>query len=84
MHGLDQSVSLGDAAVALSKARETGELNPETNTRYRTMAEWDDLEKAEAAYAAAYKVYTNPSDVVKTVDVRWPAVGAEPWVQAFT
>ena len=33
---------------------------------------------AEAVGAEAYRLYTNPFGVAKTVDARWPSVGLAP------
>lgn len=67
-HGLDQSEALTRAAQKLSAAKSRWEESKDTpmphSARQRLL---DVMESAEMAYKAAYKAYTNPFGVVKTV-----------------
>jgi hypothetical protein len=84
-HGLVENIALTVAAQALSKAyielaaavENDMNLGDETSLIRKQIAQEEVTLKLEA-YDAAYDAYTHRGQVVKTVDVRWPKVGADP------
>lgn len=64
---LERHANLVKAAKELSDARRAHEL-------WRDGDSYFDLEVAKALYADEYDAYTNPFNVEKTVDARWPNV----------
>lgn len=81
-HGLVQSEALTIAAQKVAKCRliydRARTLYPEDHGLNRIHQ--DHLRDAQEDYDAAYQRYTNPFGVSKTVDARWPRVGADPYV----
>lgn len=81
-HGLVQSQVLGAAAVALSKERarhrklvadiEMADYDARDNAAISVSLV--KVRDAEVQYETAYRRYTNPFNVEKTVDARWPNV----------
>lgn len=64
--------TLVKAAQKLSDAREKRALFLGTDPD--TIHGQERVDTAKEAYNAAFKVYTNPFSVVKSVDARWPNV----------
>lgn len=81
-HGLVQSEALTVAAQRVDENKlivhRARILYPEDHALNRIHQ--DRLSDSQEDYDAAYQRYTNPFGVSKTVDARWPRVGADPYV----
>ena len=81
-HGLVQSETHAGAARRYSASLAKRETLKYGNDVAYTEAVDAEIEDRKMALDAAYDAYTHRGKVVKTVDVRWPAVSADPLATA--